>query len=121
MDYEFRRDVTGQIHAQFSMGHEAIGYWLNEEVKGDTAVIETIKNAAQTVIGSEKEWVLPGKEYTLSLDEQEVMVRANQLEFSNDEMEEGFQYYDEESLSFCGLTDFLSMLDRYHEFLKESA
>lgn len=121
MDYEFRRDITGQIYAEFSMGHEAIGFWLNEEVRNNLPVIEKIRAAAKEIAGSEKEWVLAGHEYTLSMDEQEVMIRANQLEFSNDEMEEGLQYYDEESLAFCGLTDFLLMLDRYCLFVEESA
>jgi uncharacterized protein YacL (UPF0231 family) len=44
---------------------------------------------------------------TLWMDGEEVMVRANQLEFSGDEMEEGMSYYDEESLSLCGVEDFL--------------
>lgn len=47
-----------------------------------------------------------GHEYTLWMDGEEVMVRANQLEFSGDEMEEGMSYYDEESLSLCGVEDF---------------
>ncbi len=33
---------------------------------------------------------------TLWMDGEEVMVRANQLEFAGDEMEEGMNYYDEE-------------------------
>lgn len=37
MDYEFLRDATGQVLVKFSMGHEAIGHWLNDEVKGDLA------------------------------------------------------------------------------------
>ena len=35
-----------------------------------------------------------------------MMVRANQLEFAGDEMEEGMNYYDEESLSLCGVEGF---------------
>ncbi|WP_406701859.1 YacL family protein [Sodalis sp.] len=29
------RDATGQIIVKFSVGHEAIWHWLNDEVKGD--------------------------------------------------------------------------------------
>ena len=32
MDYEFRRDPFGGYRARFSMGHEAIGQWLIDEV-----------------------------------------------------------------------------------------
>jgi len=50
---------------------------------------------------------------------EEVMVRANQLEFSGDEMEEGMSYYDEESLSLCGVEDFLKVVNAYRDFMKQ--
>ena len=112
MDYEFRHDVTGQVVAVFSMGHEVIGHWLNEEVKGDLALLTQVEQAAAEVKGSERQWQLTGHEYTLWLDGEEVMVRANQMAVEGDEMEEGMSYYDEESLSFCGLEDFLLQLRR---------
>jgi uncharacterized protein YacL (UPF0231 family) len=58
-----------------------------------------VEQAARSVKGSERSWQRAvGHEYTLWMDGEEVMVRANQLEFSGDEMEEGMSYYDEESL-----------------------
>ncbi len=45
-----------------------------------------------------------------------MMIRANQLDFSGDEMEEGMSYYDEESLSLCGMEDFLRVVAAYREF-----
>ncbi|SAF29773.1 Uncharacterised protein family (UPF0231) [Enterobacter cloacae] len=48
-----------------------------------------------------------------------MMVRANQLEFSGDEMEEGMSYYDEESLSLCGVEDFLKVVNAYRDFMKQ--
>jgi uncharacterized protein YacL (UPF0231 family) len=120
MDYEFRRDLSGQVIAHFSMGHEAIGYWLNEEIKGKLSLIEEIESAAKSIADSENEWSLAGHEYTLSIDGQEVMIRANQLDFSQDELDEDMHYYDDESLSFCGITDFLLMLERYRRFIQES-
>lgn len=50
------------------------------------------------------------------MDGEEVMIRANQLEFEGDEMEEGMNYYDE-SLSFCGVEDFLLVLKAYRSFM----
>ena len=44
---------------------------------------------------------------------------ANQLEFSGDEMEEGMSYYDEESLSLCGVEDFLQVVAAYRAFMKQ--
>ncbi|EIC4047434.1 YacL family protein [Escherichia coli] len=50
---------------------------------------------------------------------EEVMVRANQLEFAGDEMEEGMNYYDEESLSLCGVEDFLQVVAAYRNFVQQ--
>lgn len=57
---------------------------------------------------------------TLWLDGEEVMIRANQLDFSGDEIEEGMSYYDEESLSLCGVEDFLQVVNAYRKFVGQS-
>ena len=48
------------------------------------------------------------------------MVKANNLEDDFDEslMEEGFNFYNEESIAFCGLDDFEVFLKAYHKFMK---
>ena len=115
MDYEFLRDSTGVVKVRMSMDHEAIGHWFNEEVKGNLALLDEVEQAARTVKGSER----AGHEYTLWLDGEEVMIRANQLEFSGDEIEEGMSYYDEESLSLCGVEDFLQVVAAYREFMQQ--
>lgn len=117
MDYEFLRDITGVVKVRMSMDHEAIGHWFNEEVKGNLALLDEVEQAARTVKGSERSWQRAGHEYTLWLDGEEVMIRANQLEFSGDEIEEGMSYYDEESLSLCGVEDFLQVVAAYREFM----
>lgn len=119
MDYEFRLDVTGQIFAQFSMDHEAIGHWLNEEVNGNLALLDDVEQAIEQVKGSERQWQKVGHEYTLWLDGEEVIIRANQLDLEGDEMEDGMFYYDDESLSFCGVEDFVAVLSAYRRFLAE--
>ena len=48
-----------------------------------------------------------------------MIVRANQLEFSGDEIEEGMSYYDEESLSLCGVEDFLQVVTAYRKFIQQ--
>jgi len=119
MDYEFLRDITGVVKVRMSMGHEVVGHWFNEEVKENLSLLDEVEQAARTVKGSERSWQLAGHEYTLWMDGEEVMVRANQLEFSGDEMEEGMNYYDEESLSLCGVEDFLQVVAAYRDFLKQ--
>ncbi len=108
MDYEFLRDITGVVKVRMSMGHEVVGHWFNEEVKDNLALLDEVEQAARTVKGSERSWQRAGHEYTLWLDGEEVMIRANQLEISGDEIEEGMSYYDEESLSLCGVEDFFT-------------
>lgn len=118
MEYEFLRDVTGQVKVRMSMGHEAVGHWFNEEVKGDMALLDEVEAAMEQVKGSEREWQRQGHEYTLSLNGEDVMIRANQLAFDTDELEEGMSYYDEESLSFCGMEDFLAIIAAYRAFMQ---
>ena len=118
MEYEFLRDIIGQVLVRMSMGHEVVGHWFNEEVKGNLALLDEVLQAANSVKGSERQWQLVGHEYTLWLDGEEVIVRANQLAISGDEMEEGMSYYDEESLSFCGVEDFLRVAHAYREFIQ---
>lgn len=119
MDYEFLRDITGQVKVRMSMGHEVVGHWFNEEVKENLALLDEVEQAAKAVKGSERQWQRIGHEYTLWMDEEEVIVRANQLEFSGDEIEEGMNYYDEESLSLCGVDDFLQVVAAYRKFIQQ--
>ncbi len=51
------------------------------------------------------------------LDDEEVMIRANQLSFETEGLEEGMSYYDNESVAFCGTDDFLLMLKDYRILL----
>jgi len=119
MDYEFLRDITGQVKVRMSMGHEVVGHWFNEEVKENLALLDEVEQAAETVKGSERQWQRIGHEYHLWMDGEEVIVRANQLEFSGDEIEEGMSYYDEESLSLCGVEDFLQVVTAYRKFIQQ--
>ncbi|PHM49740.1 YacL family protein [Xenorhabdus miraniensis] len=117
MEYEFMQDITGQVTTSFSMDHEAVGHWLNEEVKGDLSILDKITVALKGIKGSERQWQLAGHEYTLLMSEDEIMIRANQLQFDTEMIEEGMSYYDNESLAFCGTDDFIVMLADYREFI----
>ncbi|QED70869.1 UPF0231 family protein [Escherichia coli] len=119
MDYEFLRDITGVVKVRMSMGHEVVGHWFNEEVKENLALLDEVEQAAHALKGSERSRQRAGHEYTLWMDGEEVMVRANQLEFAGDEMEDGMNYYDEESLSLCGVEDFLQVVAAYRNFVQQ--
>ena len=45
------------------------------------------------------------------------MIRANQLSLEDDGLEESMTYDDEESLSFCGVDDFLAVIAAYRLFI----
>ncbi|MBD8197041.1 YacL family protein [Pantoea agglomerans] len=119
MEYEFLRDVTGQIKVRMSMDHEAVGHWFNEEVKNDPGLLDEVEAAIEDVKGSVRQWQRIGSEYTILLDEEEVMIRANLLALEDDGMEEGMNYYDEESLSFCGIEDFQLVIVAYRQFMNQ--
>jgi hypothetical protein len=120
MEYEFVREITGQVKVSFSMGHEALGHWLNDEVDGDLNLLDQIETyLAHAGDKRQQPWQHVGHEYTLWTDGDEVMVSANELSFVSDELEEGLHYYDEESLSLCGSDDFLLVLRQYRSFLNQ--
>lgn len=121
MEYEFVRDITGQVKTTFSMGHEALGHWLNDEVDGNCQLLDQVENYLRHGGNSHSRepWQHIGHEYTLWTDGEEVLIRANDLSFVNDELDEGMSYYDEESLSLCGSEDFLEVVKHYREFLQQ--
>jgi len=86
MDYEFRRDPFGGYRARFSMGHEAIGQWLIDEVGKDEekldelfSIIDQLSNRTRT------EYQLHGGDYSLLLTPEEAEVKANVLNIELDE------------------------------------
>ncbi|MBP2169819.1 uncharacterized protein YacL (UPF0231 family) [Erwinia toletana] len=118
MEYEFLRDLTGGVKVRMSMGHEVVGHWFNEEVKENLTLLDDVEAAVQAIKGSERQWQHVGHEYSLWMDDEEIIIRANQLNIEDDGMEEGMSYYDEESLSFCGVEDFLAVIAAYRLFLQ---
>ncbi|WP_373778878.1 YacL family protein [Glaesserella sp.] len=123
MEYQFTHTMHGVV-AKCSMDHEAFARWLNTEIspnpKDLTRIFEEIEKCRQRP-SNDYEWILEGHEYSLYLNADEVMVKANNIdmEFSNfEEMEDGFNFYNEESIAFCGLEDFEAFLLAYQKFIK---
>ncbi|WP_011200482.1 MULTISPECIES: YacL family protein [Basfia] len=121
MDFQFTR-YLGSVEAKCSMGHEAVANWFNSEVRSDSQKIYTALSVlAQAKKQSyEQEIRLIGAEYSLFINADEVMVKANNLDMtdgSEQDLEEDFHYYDEESIAFCGLEDFENFLTSYLNFI----
>ena len=121
MEYQFTHTVHGVV-TKCSMDHEAFARWLNCEVSMNPEGLENIFVEIQKCKKAPQyEAVFEGKEYSLYLSADEVMAKANNLEMTFEEfeqMEDGFGFYNEESIAFCGLDDFEMFLNAYQRFLK---
>ena len=116
MDFQFTH-YLGNVHAKCSMEHIALANWFNTEVRSNPKAILTALSTAQSLSENQEE-ILISAEYTLFLDTDEVMVRANNLAIETDEiLEDDFHYYDEESIAFCGTQDFIHFLEAYVDFI----
>ena len=116
MDFQFTH-YQGNVSVKCSMEHIALANWFNTEVRSNPKAILTALSTAQS-LSENQEKILIGAEYTLFLDADEVMVRANNLAIETDEiLEDDFHYYDEESIAFCGTQDFIHFLETYVDFI----
>ena len=125
MEFEFRRDVTGELQAHFSMGCEAIAAWLTEEVGRRVTVLpEIFKAIDQLQAGERWEYLHEGVEFNLRLGRNEAEVCDSRIDFGADDMAEGdagmaedLDFYDEEQRACCGLDDFRDMLIEWQDFV----
>ena len=124
MEFEFRRDVSGELQARFSMGSEAFGRWLQDEVGHNSAVLIDIFRAIEELRSEErKTYQRSGSEYTIKLTLDEVEVFDTRVDFDAQELmdetaaADALDFYDEESHACCGLDDFEEMLLEWKLFL----
>ncbi|MBF0785810.1 UPF0231 family protein [Muribacter muris] len=122
MEYQFTHTMHGVV-AKCSMDHEAFARWLNTEIAHQPQDLANIFNEIEqcrTANSPYYEAIFEGREYSLYLSAEEVMAKANNIDIAFDdlaEMEEGFHFYNEESIAFCGLEDFEAFLQAYQRFL----
>lgn len=116
MDYEFQRDLMGRFEAHFSMGHEALGNWLTQEISGDKQLAQSILT---TISDNSGYWQYKheGKEYDLLLNHEEAEVRAHALEMDTNDIPEELEAFDAGSFAQCGLDDFIELLEAWTEFI----
>ncbi|OOE90176.1 YacL family protein [Salinivibrio sharmensis] len=121
MDYEFSRNsFDDSYRIVFSMGHEAIGRWLLDELGTELTQVTSCLHTLQQ-LESELQW--RGHTFTLTANRDEVVVVANaMLQPASDEAqttlnEQALTFYDEESSAACGYQDFLAMLEAYQDFI----
>ncbi len=118
MEYEFSQDFTGP-EARFSMGHEAFGYWLTQEIGARKDKLAGVFKALNKLTqGTAWDAEITGFEYDLLLSRDEAMVRAHALSAGDDlDLEEDMDFYDSESSARCGLEDFAELIDKWAGFI----
>lgn len=122
MEYQFTHTMHGVV-AKCSMDHEAFARWLNSEIAPnptDLSIIFDEIARCQAAYPNYYEAVFEGREYTLYLSNEEVVAKANSLDMPFDELDEigeGLNFYDAESIAFCGLEDFEAFLTAYKRFI----
>ncbi len=121
MEYQFiKNSLTGDYHIRCSMGHEIIGRWLLDEVGPDEQKLELImRHISELKLGRVQEAGIEGKEISISLTREDVVVQEHALNHSElpDEFSE-FDFYDCESSACCGLEDFEQLLFSWMEFIR---
>ena len=119
MDYQFKKDYLGQPIAKFSMGHEAIGRWLTDELgsnqKALQSLIDIVTQIEQSLIGFRE---INGSELqlTVSLNGVEVSLIETGVEL-DDSIDEEDSLYESESFSECGLQDFKQVLLSWFDYI----
>ena len=119
MNYQFIRDQLGSPIAQFDMGSETFSRWFTEELGNDQDKISAVLQAIAQLQSKEiKEYAMQGSDISLSLDPYEVEVRSKNLDIdAPDELPEGTELYDQESMAGCGLEDFIGVLKSWSNFV----
>ncbi|QLE84372.1 MULTISPECIES: YacL family protein [Shewanella] len=120
MEYDFRRNtMTGTLVANFSMDHEILGFWFVEELGEDKQKLQQILTAiAQLQQGSLHSWSLVGRGVSVSMDQEQVRVFANEMDMEEEpQFDEAFSLYTGESEAHCGLEDYLYALQSWQEFV----
>ena len=122
MEYQFYQGARGPV-AELSMEQAAIGRWLTEEIGADTGRISGIlNNISQIKDGIFEALDINGREFILSLNRDEVDIKANSVSQQYDDdsaaqmNEEGLNFYDSEEVAGCGLEDFEALLIAWLEY-----
>ncbi|SDJ60143.1 hypothetical protein SAMN04488540_11075 [Ferrimonas sediminum] len=118
MEYEFKSGLTGERLAQMSMGHEAFGRLLTEELNRPEAVEQLLQQLQAPLSDPFEVRQLLLGEWALVLEQGEVDLKATALGMEQDhDLDPDIEYYDVESEACCGLEDLCQLLSSWHTFL----
>ncbi|WP_116475112.1 YacL family protein [Zobellella maritima] len=117
MEFEFLRDLEGRHRARFTMGHEALGQWLTDEVDPVEAA-ELLLVIGRIEACELQQFSKTYPEFSLLLTREEAELSAHALAFDTDQMEDGMAYYDDELYAGCGLDDLARVLKQWLKFIE---
>jgi hypothetical protein len=103
------------------MGHEAFATWLEQEGQRVSWIEELLAKITLLQQRSISDFKLQGSEFSLLLNQDEAQVVNHSLINNQDDidLETGMNFYDAESQAFCGLEDFLNLIESWLEFVSE--
>lgn len=120
MEFQFKTDTLNDSYrVEFSMEHEAFGRWLMSEIGAEPAKIKALlAKIAQLKTQQDVEELIEGRDFSLTLTDDDAIVMANSL-YVDGELPEGedLSHYDSESVGECGIEDFEAMLESWLEFV----
>lgn len=122
MEYEFMHDPSsGYATAQFSLEHITIGPWLEVEVGNNADMLSALLLAIDEIeSGQQQEIVVTGKEYSVTLSTDDVIVQPNMTingaAVLSEELVEQQLEIDNSAISSCGLDDFRQILLSWAKF-----
>ncbi|GAA4884131.1 YacL family protein [Ferrimonas pelagia] len=120
MEFEFRRELGGSPVALMSMGHEAIGRFLQDELQQPATIALVQTAVAQRLAGERTPYRLEGSEQTLLIEADEISVQDHSVhrQAEEDEFDPALAVYDAESEAVCGLEDFDHLLESWLAFIR---
>jgi len=122
MEYEFIHDaITGEERARFSFEHEVIGPWIEVELGRDREKLTNLLTAIDKVEkGEEKEILITGSEYSVTLSRDDIEVQTNASLNGNEPLAEMLTdehiNLDQHEVAGCGLDDFRLLLISWAKF-----
>lgn len=115
MEFEFKTSITGQPIAKCELECEAFGDWLSHDLGNNPHHVSKLLTTVEQLLSKQIQHVeLPGKEYHLSIEDDEVSISLNHAQSSSEEFAEQASNH---QTTGCGLVDFQQLLKAWLEFI----
>jgi uncharacterized protein YacL (UPF0231 family) len=120
MNYQFFRTIEGKPSALFEMGNEVFSQWFTEELGQNSVLLENLIGVINQLEKKQiHDFVFDGKDSRLILNQYEVEAKSKRLDIeAPDELPEGTELYDIESIAGSGLEDFKLVVNSWKAFIE---